>query len=77
MDEKHQCTLVLGGPEDSVAIHDLHNWCIRWVVVNPNQLPPSYRPELYHNGRRVTRPWSIRLLADMTADREGGNANTE
>lgn len=34
-------------------------------------------PALYKHGRRVTHPWSVRLVWDQLADPHGGNANTD
>lgn len=49
-------------------------YALRW-----NQLPGENTPQmtLYHNGRRVTRDWRIKLDADVPADSFGGNANTD
>lgn len=48
-------------------------FALRFVDV-PGEEPTA---ELYRNGRRVTKAWTLELRLDHAADAAGGNANTE
>jgi hypothetical protein len=55
---------------DGTPISDLWDYALRWV-----QKPDgSSSPALYHQGRRVIKPWKMTLEADVEEDKHGSAA---
>ena len=67
--------LVVGGEWAS----ELHRYVLRWVDAPGSAQAGSGGPTpvLYHDGKRVTKEWSLALTAKMAQDECGGNANTD
>lgn len=57
---------------DGVVIADLWRYSLRWRSDGT-----AHVPVLYHEGRRVTKPWRLTLTADVPADETGASANTD
>ena len=57
---------------DGQEIEDLTRFSLRWHYGEDMTTVPT----LYCDGKRVVKPWSLKLDLSTEADPTGGNANT-
>lgn len=52
-------------------VRELSRYAIRWVAEDC-----EYVPVLYHDGKRVTKRWSLEMNFESPPDEQGASANT-